>query len=156
MGSQYGEWIADVERCQFVVQQDAASGRVPVVSGEVFVKLPGASSSRDQDYAGSHALYQDVTVPSVPDGASNTFMFAEKFQGPDGEYVLAAVQHYATQASSGGGEDSFGLWQINAEPSEASLHKGGWICDVTYEHSPTGTAVAIETITIAHEGMLLL
>ena len=155
MGNQYGEWIADVERPHFAEAQDT-NGRVSVVSGEVFVKLPGSSSSRDQNYSGSHALYQDVTVPAAPNGASNTFLFAEKVQGSDGEYVLAAVQHHATQPLSGAGEDSFGLWQINAEPNEGSLHKGGWICDVTYEHPPAGNAVAIETLTLAHEGILLI
>ena len=80
-------------------------------------------------------------------------MFAEKFQHSDGDYMLTAIEH-AGQSNSGGGEDNFGLWQINVD--EGSHHKGGWICDVTYEHSPTGTAAAIETITIAHEGMLLL
>ncbi len=135
MGNRYGEWIHDVESFQFAVSEDNARG---------------------DNYAGSHALYQDVTVPvpTMMDGTSNTFMYAEKFQLPDGEYVLTAVQHHANEPSSAG-EDSRGLWQINLEPGNGNIQKGGWISDVTYEASG-GNAVAMETLTIAHEGLLLL
>jgi hypothetical protein len=135
MGNRYGEWIHDVESFQFAVSEDNARG---------------------DNYAGSHALYQDLIVPGVKDGTSNTFMYAEKFQLPDGEYVLTAVQHHANEPGSAGGEDSRGLWQINLEPGNGNIQKGGWISDVTYEASPGGNAVAMETLTIAHEGILLL
>ena len=147
MANRYGEWIHDVENFQFAApEDDKASGGNFVVSGEVFVKLPGANTS----YHGSHILYQDVSVPTAADGTSNTFMYAEKFQLPDGEHVLTTVQH------SAGGEDSRGLWQINVAADADGVRKGGWITDVTYETLPGGTAVAIETLTIAHEGILLL
>lgn len=124
MGSRYGEYV---ETFQFAVPEDNAG----------------------DGYAGSHALYQDVTVPPMTDGTSNTFMYAEKFQLLDGEHVLTTVQHAA------GGEDSRGLWQINVAPDEGAIRKGGWICDVTHEDLPGGTTVAMETLTIAHEGFLL-
>ena len=132
MGNRYGEWIHDVESFQFAVSEDNARGN---------------------NYAGSHALYQDLIVPGVKDGTSNTFMYAEKFQLPDGEHVLTAIQHDAREPSSAG-EDSRGLWQINLEPGKGNIQKGGWISDVTYEASG-GNAVAMETLTIAHEGILL-
>jgi hypothetical protein len=136
MGNRYGEWIHDVESFQFAVSEDNARG---------------------DNYAGSHVLYQDVTVPvpTMMDGTSNTFMYAEKFRLPDGEYVLTAIQHHANEPSSAGGEDNRGLWQINLEPGKGNIQKGGWISDVTYEASG-GNAVAMETLTIAHEGLLLL
>ena len=83
------------------------------------------------------------------DGTSNTFMFAEKLRLSDGEHVLTAVQHAA------GGEDSGRLWQINVRPCEGGLHKGDWISDVTYERLQDGNPVAVETLTIAHEGILI-
>jgi Lysozyme like domain len=58
-------------------------------------------------------------------------------------------------ASSTSGEDSRGLWQINVEPN-GNIQKGGWISDVTYEGLQGGTAVAMETLTIAHEGYWLI
>ena len=84
------------------------------------------------------------------DGTTNTFMYAERFQLPDGEHVLTAVQHAAT------GEESRGLWQINARPCEGGVRKGDWISDVTYESLQNGNAVAVESLTIAHEGLLLI
>src|SRR5215207_3675159 len=107
------------------------------------------------------------------DGTSNTVLFSERYTRPDGEHVLTAVQH-ASQTSSAVGEDSRGLWQINLEPdqhgpnafehdqndggapSEGNIRTGGWISDVTYEDSQGGNAVAMETLTIAHEGLSLL
>ena len=126
MGSRYGEWIADVERPQ-----------------------SGAG------YNGSHILYQDVFVPAVKDGTSNTFMVGEILPGPDGEYLLTAIQHPG-QPSSTRGEDSRGLWQINIQPTAGDIQKGGWISDVSHGQSANGNAVAMETLTIASEGILLL
>ena len=134
MGSQWGEWIADVERPQLFAAEGAARGSVSVVSGDVFVKLPGRTNASD--------------------GTSNTFMHAEKFHFLEGEHVLTSV-HHAPPAGAAGGEDSRGLWQINIQPSEGGVSKGGWISDVTYEGSAGGNAVAMETLTIAHEGILL-
>jgi hypothetical protein len=110
------------------------------------------------------------------DGTSNTVLLGERYLPLDGEHALTAVQHASHPGS--GGEDSRGLWQINLEtkhcgpnviendpyyavtPDEGDLRKGGWISDVTYsdvtcEASPGGTIVAMETLTIAHEGLLL-
>ena len=129
MGSRYGEWISDVERPQ--------------------------SGTPDQSgYSGTHILYQDVIIPAVKDGTSNTIMVAEKFQFPDGEYVLTAVQHAGQTGALG--EDSRGLWQINIQPSGGEIRKGGWILDVSHGPLPGENAVAMETLTIAHEGILLL
>ena len=83
------------------------------------------------------------------DGTSNTFMYAEKFQFQDKEHVLTTVQHAA------GGEDSLGLWQINARACDGSVRKGDWISDVTYENLQEGNAVAVESLTVAHEGILI-
>ena len=83
------------------------------------------------------------------DGTSNTFMYAERYLLPDGAYLLTAVEHAA-------GEDSRGLWQINVRPCEGGVHKGNWISDVTYEDLQDGNAVAIEPLTIAHEGIFLI
>ena len=126
MGSRYGEWIADVERPQ-----------------------PGAG------YNGSHLLYQDVFIPAVPDGTSNTIMVGEIIPSPGGEYLLTAIQHTGRPSASGG-EDSRGLWQINVQPTAGDIQKGGWISDVSHGQLPNGNAVAMETITIAHEGIILL
>jgi hypothetical protein len=71
------------------------------------------------------------------DGTSNTVLFAERHLRPDGEHVLTAVQH---------GSQTYG---------PGNVQKGGWISDVTYERSSGGTAVAMETLTIAHEGIEL-
>jgi hypothetical protein len=147
MESRYGEWISDVEN---------TSGRTSVVSGEVFVKLPGATTALDQSgYSGAHILYQDVVIPAVQDGTSNTIMVAEKFQLLDGEYVLTAVQHTG-EPGAAGSEDSRGLWQINVAPHGAEIQKGGWISDVSYERLPGESTVAMETLTITHEGIMLL
>ena len=126
MGSRYGEWIADVERPQ-----------------------SGA------DYNGSHILYQDVFIPAVPDGTSNTIMIGEILPRPDGDYLLTAIQHPG-RPSAAGGEDSRGLWQINIQPTAGEIQKGGWILDASHGQSANGNAVAMETITIASEGILLL
>ena len=106
------------------------------------------------------------------DGTSNTMLFTERYMPLDGEHVLTTVQH-ASQPSSAGGEDSWGLWQINVQSnqhgpnalendlhdgglsSEGDIQRGGWISDVTYEDLAGGTAVATETLAIAHEGVLL-
>ena len=98
---------------------------------------------------------EDVIVPAAKDGTSNTFMVAEKFQLPDGEYVLTAVQH-AGQPGAAGGEDSRGLWQINVAPYEGEIQKGGSISDVSHGQLPGENAVAMETLTVAHEGILLI
>ena len=126
MGSRYGEWIADVERPQ-----------------------SGAG------YNGSHLLYQDVFIPAVPDGTSNTIMVSEIYPRSDGEYLLTAIQHTGRPSASGG-EDSRGLWQINIQPTAGDIQKGGWIFDASHGPSANGNAVAMETITIASEGILLL
>jgi Lysozyme like domain len=59
-------------------------------------------------------------------------------------------------ASSTSGEDSRGLWQINVEPNDGNIQKGGWISDGTFEGLQGGTTVARETLTIAHEGYWLI
>lgn len=148
MGSRYGEWISDVER----PQSGAPGGGTPAVSGEVFVKLTGAASQ--SGYNGQHILYQDVVIPAVKDGTSNTLMVGEIFHGADGEYLLTSVQHSGRPGASGG-EDSRGLWQINIQP-HGDIQKGRWIMDASHEPSANGNAVAMETITIASEGILLL
>lgn len=126
MGSRYGEWIADVERPQ-----------------------SGA------EYNGSQILYQDVFIPAVRDGTSNTIMVGEILPRPDGEHMLTAIQHPG-QPSGTQGEDSRGLWQINIQPTAGEIQKGGSISDVSHGQSANGNAVAMETITIASEGILLL
>ena len=83
------------------------------------------------------------------DGTSNTFMHAERFQFADAGYSLTSVQHAA------GGEDSRGLWQINVQACDGSVRKGDWISDVT-DVLQDGNAVAIESLTIAHEGFSLI
>src|SRR5262245_8509553 len=67
----------------------------------------------------------DVTYDGAPaaDGTSNTFLFAEKYPSQDGDLLI--FDQYASQPIStetgfvgdvfdpaGGGEDSWGLWQI--------------------------------------------
>ena len=54
--------------------------------------------------------------------------------------------------TSAGGEDSWGLWQINVEPNQ--YDPDAFANDL--HDSPTGPAVAMETLTIAHEGYWLI
>lgn len=89
-------------------------------------------------------------VHAVPDGTSNTIFYAEQIRHPDGDYLLTAVEHAA------GSEDSRGLWQINAQAGDGSVRKGDWISDVSYESGQSGNAVAMETITIVHEGFMMI
>jgi hypothetical protein len=100
------------------------------------------------------------------DGTSNTIMIAEKHMSQDGAHVLTSVQHasqtYATGTGFMGGvfvasgdvdgaEDSLGLWQINAEPARPFSQPVTFTATIS---NLEGT-VATETITIAHEGLLL-
>ena len=50
------------------------------------------------------------------------------------------------------GEDSLGLWQINVEPNQ--YNPDTFANDL--HDSPTRPAVAMETLTIAHEGYWLI
>ena len=101
------------------------------------------------------------------DGTSNTVLLSERYLRPDDDYLLTSVQHSAAEYEgsflggvfvasgdvNGTGEDSLALWQINVEPSQDSpdIQKGEWITDTTYEG---GTTVAMESLTISHEGFL--
>ena len=64
----------------------------------------------------------------------------------DGLLLPAVLQ------TSAGGEDSWGLWQINVEPNQ--YDPDGFANDL--HDSPAGSAVAMETLTIAHEGYWLI
>ena len=64
----------------------------------------------------------------------------------DGLLLPAVLQ------TSAGGEDSWGLWQINVEPNQ---YDPDAIASDLHD-SPTGPAVAMETLTIAHEGYWLI
>ena len=58
----------------------------------------------------------------------------------------------------GSGEDSWGLWQINVEPAREDPDVFDCSELVQWAASPTpgGAEVAMETLAIAHEGLLLL
>jgi hypothetical protein len=111
----------------------------------------------------------DSTAPSVD---YESFQFADN-AGTDGKgYVLTSIQHGTTDTSlvdqsgteassrlfvgnltldsqaSAGGEDSWGLWQINVEPNQ---YDPDAFANDLYD-PPTGPAVATETLTIVHEG----
>lgn len=64
----------------------------------------------------------------------------------DGLLLPAVLQ------TSAGGEDSWGLWQINVEPNQ--YNPDTFANDL--HDSPTRPAVAMETLTIAHEGYWLI
>jgi len=53
------------------------------------------------------------------------------------------------------GEDSFGLWQINAGPTQPNVNPDTFDCSGLVQWA-SGTAVATETLTIAHEGYWLI
>jgi hypothetical protein len=115
------------------------------------------------------------------DGTSNTLMYAEKFQLEDGAYVLTAIEHAGidtlhaiggvTVASGDvdGATDTF-EFDFCDGGTAADIGTGTWIMDTTYETGShllyqdvfvpppleTGPAVAMETLTIGHEGFWLL
>jgi hypothetical protein len=94
----------------------------------------------------------------------------------DKGYVLTALAHHATGGSRFGEPVTFTLtirpespaagdssgsvfgfhWETTA--SAGDVRKGDWIADVTREPAalPGGSTVAMETLTIAHEGLLLI
>src|SRR5262249_30343513 len=115
------------------------------------------------------------------DGTSNTLMYAEKFQLEDGAYVLTAIEHAGvitlhsiggvTVASGDvdGATDTFefDFCDGGTAPGQPDIRTGTWIMDATYETGShllyqnvlvppppleTGPAVAMETLTIGHEG----
>ena len=119
-----------------------------------------------------------------PDGTSNTLIYAEKFQLEDSAYVLTAIEHAGVntlQTGSIGGvtvasgdvdgaTDTFEFdFCDGGTAGQPDLGTGAWIPDTTYEtgaHLPyqdllvpsaetTGPTVAMETLTIGHEGFLL-
>jgi len=120
-----------------------------------------------------------------PDGSSNTFMCAEKYQLEDDTYVLTAIQHRGVDTlqtgSIGGILVAYGDANGDTDTFEFSYHDGGttggqsdirtgtWIMDTTYETGAhlmyqdlfvptleTGAPVAMETLTIGHEGFGLI
>ncbi len=111
---------------------------------------------------GAHALYQDVVIPAVQtdDGLLLPAVQDDGLLLPavqtDDAFVFTAI----ALAESGGnsephpphGEDSLGLFQINVEPNQ--YDPDAFANDL--HDSPTGPAVAMETLTIAHEGYWLI
>ena len=95
----------------------------------------------------------------------------------DKGYVLTSISHRATEPSQLGEPVTF-TYTVTVDPSaavntpgallftfdrepvarEGGVQKGDWIMDVTYESvGPLGgPTVATETLTIAHEGFLLI
>jgi hypothetical protein len=124
-----------------------------------------------------------TSEPTAPEagGGPKDWIIVESYQfahnaGTDGKgYVLTSIQHGTTDTSlvdqsgteassrlfvgnltldsqaSAGGEDSWGLWQVNVEPNQ--YDPGAFANDLC--DSPTEPAVAMETLTVAHEGWLI-
>jgi hypothetical protein len=111
--------------------------------------------------ASSHgvALGEPVTFThtvSVDPAAADHFRFDSEPVADNAVTFTAIAMAESGGASSTSGEDSRGLWQINVAPNDGNIQKGGWISDVTFEGLQGGTAVAMETLTIAHEGFGLM
>jgi hypothetical protein len=94
----------------------------------------------------------------------------------DKGYVLTSLAHRATDVSHPGQPVTF-TFTVRVEPAAekplyssvfaphwettagaADVPKGTWIADITREPAalPGGSTVAMETLTIAHEGFLLI
>lgn len=58
----------------------------------------------------------------------------------------------------GSGEDGWGLWQINVEPAreDPDVFDCSELVQWAASPMPGGTEVAMETLTIAHEGLVLV
>jgi len=90
---------------------------------------------------GGTAIFKEVT------GLKCEISVIEFSPDQDNGLLLPAVLQ-----TSAGGEDSWGLWQINVEPNQ--YNPDTFANDL--HDSPTRPAVAMETLTIAHEGYWLI
>jgi|RhiMethySRZTD1v2_1073278.scaffolds.fasta_scaffold2085667_1 hypothetical protein len=60
-----------------------------------------------------------------------------------------------TEAHNPHGEDSLGLWQINVEPTQPDVNPDTFDSSELVQWA-SGTALATETLTTAHEGLWLI
>ena len=69
--------------------------------------------------------------------------------------IAMAESGGSTGAHNPHGEDSRGLWQINVDPAQRDVNPDTFDCSELVQWAG-GTAVATETLTIAHEGWWLI
>ena len=107
----------------------------------------------------------DVTHEDAPagDGTSNTFMYAEKYPLEDDGYVLTAIQHGSVDTLQGGTDGAQNtpgalLFIFSQEPTAQDTASGSYVLyqDVVVPPIETGPALAVESLTIAHEGFWLI
>ncbi len=166
---------------QLTTEPTAPAGEVNHSEFAIVKRLD--STAPTVDYVFGVEVPKLTSEPTAPEagGGPKDWIIVESYQfahnaGTDGKgYVLTSIQHSTTDTSlvdqsgteassrlfvgnltldsqaSAGGEDSWGLWQVNVEPNQ---YDPGAFANDLY-NSPTEPAVAIETLTVAHEGWLI-
>jgi hypothetical protein len=95
-------------------------------------------------YTGSHILYQDLLLPYW---ATMDYILDPRADGiSNGEYVLTSVSHWTTEESQLGLPNAGGGYD---QPTLITIHTRTGALE-------TGSTVAMETLTITHEGFWLI
>jgi Lysozyme like domain len=141
---------------------DPASASKPTTTGDFLAWQREMPSSFDPDVKDDLFTFEsgDVheAIKQIMEASGLKFEHDVIEFSPDQAATMTAIALAESGGNSGShnphGEDSKGLWQINVGQSQTDNHDKFDCAELVQWAS--GTAVATETITIAHEGFWLI